>query len=43
MKKATMIVVLALVVILALNSIYTVRENEYAARVQFSKIVEITD
>ena len=43
MKKATLIIVLALVAILALNSIYTVRENEYAARVQFSKIVEIND
>ena len=43
MKKASLIVVLALVAILALNSIYTVQENEYAARVQFSKIVEITD
>ncbi len=35
-------VALVLVVLLA-NSIYTVREDQYACRVQFSKIVETTD
>ena len=44
MKKSWIfigIIALLLVITLA-NSIYTVRENEYACRVQFSKIVETT-
>ena len=36
------IVALLLVIVLA-NSVYTVRENQYACRVQFSKIVETVD
>ena len=35
-------VVLLLVIVLG-NSVYTVKENQYACRVQFSKIVETTD
>ena len=42
-KKAILIVVLVLALMLGLNSFYTVREDQYAARVQFSKIIEITD
>ncbi|MBO5323347.1 MAG: protease modulator HflC [Oscillospiraceae bacterium] len=35
-------IIVILVVVLA-NSVYVVKENEYACRVQFSKIVETTD
>ena len=42
-KKSLLLVILVLAAIIGVNSIYTVRENEYAARVQFSKIVEIVD
>ena len=41
--KGFLIIVLILALIIGLNSFYTVREDQYAARVQFSKIVEITD
>ena len=46
MKKAKTLTILAVVVLLAViilaNSVYTVGENQYACRVQFSKIVETT-
>ena len=42
-KKAVLIVILVLALLIGLNSFYTVREDQYAARVQFSKIIEITD
>ncbi|MBO5129183.1 MAG: protease modulator HflC [Oscillospiraceae bacterium] len=42
-KKITLILILAILLIVAANSMYTVRENEYACRVQFSKIVDVTD
>ncbi len=44
MKKSMIVAVLALVlVIVGMNSFYTVAENEYACTVRFSKIVETTD
>ena len=46
MKKTLKIVLIVLVVALALvavNGTYTVRENEYACVVRFSKIIETTD
>ena len=42
-KKIFLIAVVALLVIVLANSVYTVRENQYACRVQFSKIVDTTD
>ncbi len=43
-KKAIMIgAVLLLLVIVGLNSFYTVAEDEYACTVRFSKIIETTD
>ena len=42
-KKAIILVILVLALLIGLNSFYTVREDQYAARVQFSKIIEITD
>ena len=41
-KKIFLIAVIALLVIVLANSVYTVRENQYACRVQFSKIVDTT-
>ena len=41
-KKVFLIAILALLVIVLANSVYTVRENQYACRVQFSKIVDTT-
>ena len=41
-KKIFLIAVIALLVIVLANSVYTVRENQYACRVQFSKIVATT-
>ena len=41
-KKVLLIAILALLVIVLANSVYTVRENQYACRVQFSKIVDTT-
>lgn len=41
-KKVTITVVLVLAVICLLASIYTVRENEYACTVRFSKIISTT-
>lgn len=43
MKKWILIVVLALAVLLAANATFTVRENEYACTVRFSKIIDTTD
>ncbi len=44
MKKGIVIgVVVALVLLLAANSMYTVEENQYACTVRFSKIIETTD
>ena len=44
MKKTIIIGIIALVlIIVALNSMYTVKENEYACIVRFSKIIETTD
>ena len=44
MKKTIIILAaLALIVIVLSNSVYTVKENQYACRVQFSKIIDTTD
>ena len=43
MKKSVLIVVACLLVICLANSVYTVRENEYACTVRFAKIIETTD
>ena len=43
MKKTIIALVIALVLlVIAISSFYTVRENEYACVVRFSKIIEIT-
>ena len=42
-KRALLTTLLALVLLLALNSFFTVRENEYACTVRFSKIISTTD
>ena len=42
-KKVILIIIAAIAIIVLANSVYTVRENEYACRVQFSKIVDTTD
>ena len=41
-KRALLTTLLALVLLLALNSFFTVRENEYACTVRFSKIIDTT-
>ena len=41
-KKIFLFAVIVLLVIVLANSVYTVRENQYACRVQFSKIVDTT-
>ena len=43
MKKMIWIVLAVVLVFVLMNSVYTVKENEYACRVQFSKIVDTTD
>ena len=44
MKKKALLVIIALIAVIVLaNSVYTVQENEYACRVRFSKIVDTTD
>ena len=44
MKKTIIILAaLALIAIVLSNSVYTVKENQYACRVQFSKIIDTTD
>ena len=42
-KSAIWIILLVLVAIVALNSMFTVRENEYACTVRFSKIIDTAD
>ena len=43
MKKSSIfLVILLLIALLAVNSLFTVRENEYACTVRFSKIIETT-
>ena len=42
-KKFLIIAIIFLVLLLGLNSIYTVRENQYACTVRFSKIIDTTD
>ena len=41
-KRALLTTLLVLVLLLALNSFFTVRENEYACTVRFSKIISTT-
>ena len=42
-KKSLLIILVVLLAVLALNSVYTVRENQYASTVRFSKIIDTTD
>ena len=42
-KTSVLIVILLLVAMLAVNSMFTVRENEYACTVRFSKIIDTAD
>ena len=42
-KKIVLLVLLAVLVIVAFNGTFTVRENEYACTVRFSKIIDTTD
>ena len=42
-KRSVFTVILVLVLLLALNSFFTVQENEYACTVRFSKIIDTTD
>ena len=42
-KRVLLIIVLVLAALLAVNSMFTVRENEYACTVRFSKIIDTTD
>ena len=39
-KKVILIVVLVLLAIVALNSFFTVKENQYACTVRFSQIID---
>ena len=43
MKKIFWIALAVVLVFVLMNSVYTVKENEYSCRVQFSKIVDTTD
>ena len=43
MKKSVWIIIVAMLIILAGNSLYTVAENEYACTVRFSKIIDTVD
>ena len=44
MKKKTILIVILVVLLFGLmNSVFTVRENEYACTVRFSKIINTTD
>ena len=43
MKKIFWIALAVVLVFVLMNSVYTVKEKEYACRVQFSKIVDTTD
>ena len=42
-KRGILIILLVLAALLAVNSMFTVRENEYACTVRFSKIIDTTD
>ena len=42
-KKIVLVIILVLLAIVALNSFFTVRENEYACTVRFSQIIDTTD
>jgi len=42
-KRGFLIIVLVLAALLAVNSVFTVRENQYACTVRFSKIIDTTD
>ena len=42
-KSGIVIIILLLATFLAINSMFTVRENEYACTVRFSKIIDTTD
>ena len=39
-KRVVFIAILVILALLALNSMFTVRENEYACTVRFSKIID---
>ena len=41
-KSGIFIIILLLIAFLAVNSIFTVQENEYACTVRFSKIIDTT-
>ena len=41
-KSGIFIIILLLVAFVGLNSIFTVRENEYACTVRFAKIIDTT-
>ena len=42
-KRVVIAAILVIVLMLALNSFFTVRENQYACTVRFSKIIDTTD
>ena len=42
-KSGIVIFILLLAVLIGLNSLFTVRENEYACTVRFAKIIDTTD
>ena len=42
-KKIILAALLVIIAVVALNSMFTVRENEYACTVRFSKIIDTTD
>ena len=42
-KRGVLLIVLLLAALVAVNSMFTVRENEYACTVRFSKIIGTTD
>ena len=42
-KSGIFIIIFILIALLALNSMFTVRENEYACTVRFQKIIDTTD
>ena len=42
-KSGVFIIIILLIAFLGLNSIFTVRENEYSCTVRFSKIIDTTD
>ena len=42
-KRVVIVAILVIVLMLALNSFFTVRENQYACTVRFSKIIDTTD